>query len=416
MPKSVSEESPKNTAKKPSKSSKASSTAGFSDNVHLLEVDGKQVYLIGTAHLSSKSAEEVAEVIQKVAPDAVCVELCESRHQALTRPDSWREMDIIQIIRKKQATALLAHMILASFQRRMGEKLGIKPGAEMVSAIEAADKVGAELVLADRSIQVTLLRTWRNLRLWDKAKLMGQLMFTMVVTPELDEKEVEQLKNKDVLSQVMEAFSSAFPRAKVTLIDERDVYLSQKIRSAPGKIVVAVVGAGHVQGMLGMFKSGAPAVDLEPLLVIPPGSRLVRVVQWLIPLLVIGLIGYGFFSADASVSWEMVKIWILANGILAALGSALALAHPLTVVTAFVAAPLTSLHPLVAAGWVAGLCEAWINKPRVRDFESLPSDIGSIKGFWKNGITRILLVVALANLGSSIGTFVGIPLMTTLLD
>lgn len=387
---------------------------GFSENVHPLEIDGKQVFLIGTAHLSSKSAEEVAEVIHKVGPDSVCVELCESRHQSLLRPDSWREMDIIQVIRKKQATALLAHMILASFQRRMGDRLGIKPGAEMLSAIQAAERAGAELVLADRSIQVTLLRTWRNLGWWDKFKLVGQLMFTMVATPELDEKEVEALKRQDVLSQVMDAFSSAFPRAKVTLIDERDAYLSEKIRTSPGKKIVAVVGAGHVQGMLGRLTGGEP-VDLEPLMKIPPGNRAVYWLQWLIPVLVLGLIAYGFFSIDASVSWEMVKIWVLANGILAAIGTAMALAHPITIATAFVAAPLTSLNPMVAAGWVAGLCEAWVNKPKVRDFEALPGDIGSVRGFWKNGITRILLVVVLANLGSSIGTFVGIPLMTSLL-
>ena len=134
-----------------------------------------------------------------------------------------------------------------------------------------------------------------------------------------------------------------------------------------------------------------------------------------IPLLVLGLIGYGFYFADASVSWEMVKIWVAANGILAAVGAALAFAHPLTIATAFVAAPLTSLNPLIAAGWVAGLCEAWVNKPKVRDFENLPGDIASVRGFWKNGITRILLVVVLANVGSSIGTFIGIPLMSSLL-
>jgi pheromone shutdown protein TraB len=131
--------------------------------------------------------------------------------------------------------------------------------------------------------------------------------------------------------------------------------------------------------------------------------------------IVIGLIGYGFFQADAQVSWQMIKIWVLANGILAAAGAALALAHPLTIASAFLAAPLTSLNPLVAAGWVAGFCEAVVHKPKVRDFENLPADITTLRGFWRNGITRILLVVALANLGSSVGTFVGIPLMSSLL-
>ena len=405
-------------ADSPSKSKspgKSASESGFSQNVHTLEIEGKRVVLVGTAHLSTQSADEVEEVIGQVGPDAVCVELCEARHQSLMRPESWREMDILQVIRKKQATALLAHMILASFQRRLGDRLGIKPGAEMVRAIEVAGRTGAQLVLADRNIQVTLLRTWRRLGWLDKFKLLSQLLFTLVVTPELDEKEIEELKNRDVLSQVMEAFSKAFPRAKETLIDERDVYLSEKIRSAPGESVVAVVGAGHVKGILERLTGGSGPVDLDPLLVIPPRSRVIFWLQWVIPLLVVGLIGYGFYSADAAVSWEMVKIWVAANGILAAVGTALAFAHPLTIATAFVAAPVTSLNPLIAAGWVAGLCEAWVNKPKVRDFENLPGDIASVRGFWKNGITRILLVVVLANVGSSIGTFIGIPLMSSLL-
>ena len=403
------------SARGKSRESTPSAAGEFSENVHVIELPGKRVVLVGTAHISAKSAEEVEQVIGKVRPEAVCVELCESRHQSLTKPESWREMDILQVIRKKQATTLLAHLILASFQRRLGDQLGIKPGAEMLSAIKAADATGAELVLADRNIQVTLLRTWRNLRWLDKFKVLGQLLFTLVLSPQLEEQEIENLKDRDMLSQVMEAFSASFPRAKVSLIDERDAFLAENIRKAPGRSVVAVVGAGHVEGILGRLAPDAEPVDLAPLSLVPPGSRVFFWLQWLIPLLVLGLIVYGFFGVGAGVSWQMVKIWVLANGILAAAGSALALAHPITIATAFVAAPLTSLNPMIAAGWVAGLCEAWLNKPKVRDFEALPGDIASLKGFWKNRITRILLVVALANLGSAIGTFVGIPLMSSLL-
>ena len=168
-------------------------------------------------------------------------------------------------------------------------------------------------------------------------------------------------------------------------------------------------------GILAHLGTPQGETDLEPLNTLPPKGYLMRVIQWGIPLAVLGLIAYGFFTADASVSLEMIKVWVLANGILAALGAALALAHPLTILTAFLAAPLTSLNPMIAAGWVAGLCEAVLRRPRVRDFESLPGDIVTLRGFWRNGVTHILLVVALANLGSSIGTFIGLPLMTRLL-
>ena len=405
------------TGKNPNRDTSDSATAnGMPDHLKVLEVNGKKVHLLGTAHVSAKSAEEAKDLIHEIKPDSVCVELCESRYQSITKADAWPDMDLFQIVRKKQATTLLAHLILAAFQRRMGEHLGIKPGAEMVTAIEAANATGAELVLADRNIQATLLRTWRALGFFTKFRLLGQLILTLVMPTEMEEEEIEALKKQDMLTQVMEAFSQSFPKAKVTLIDERDLFLSEKIRTAPGKTVVAIVGAGHMKGILKLLETERKeAVDLEPLLVIPRGSYWGKAIQWGIPALVIGLIGYGFFAMDASVSWEMIKIWVLANGVLAAIGATLAFAHPITIVTAFVAAPITSLNPMVAAGWVAGLCEVIVHKPKVRDFETLPTDITSMKGFWRNRITRVLLVVALANLGSSLGTFIGLPLMSSLL-
>jgi len=386
------------------------------DSVDVLDLDGRTIYLVGTAHVSARSVEDVREVIESVQPDTVCVELDEARHKALVEGEAWRELDVVQVVRRKQATLLLSHLVLAAFQRRLGEKLGVRPGAEMLQAVQSAEAAGAGLVLADRDIRVTLRRTWSGLTLWDKLRLGGQLMTMLVFSPEFGEEEIEQLKEKDMLSQVMETFATAFPRAKETLISERDLYLAEKVRAAPGDKVVAVVGAGHVPGMLEhLARAGDGPVDLAPLMVVPPPGWVGRVIKWGIPALVLGLIAYGFLAADASVSLEMIKVWVLANGILAALGALLALAHPLTIVVAFIAAPLTSLNPMVAAGWVAGLCEAALRRPRVRDFEALPSDIVSFKGFWRNGITRILLVVALANLGSTVGTFIGLPLMTRLL-
>ncbi len=389
--------------------------AQFSPNVVLEQVDGRSIYLIGTAHLSRQSAQEAEDVIRRVRPHSVCVELCESRHAALSRPEAWREMDLFQVVRKKQATTVLAHLILSAFQRRMGEHLGVRPGLEMIRAMETAEAVGAELVLADRNIQVTLIRTWRNLRWWDKLRVTFGLMFTLVAAPRFSEAEIEALKEEDMLGKVMGTFATEFPRAKETLIDERDRFLAHKIRTAPGQTVVAVLGAGHLQGVRALLAAAEEDFDEAALLSLPRLGPVRRLLPWAVPALVLGLIGYGFFAADAEVSWEMAKIWVLANGVLAAVGAALALAHPLTVAAAFVAAPFTSLNPMVAAGWVAGLCELALRRPRVRDFENLPNDLLSLRGFWRNGITRVLLVVALANLGSTVGTLIGLPLMGALL-
>ncbi|HKI98641.1 MAG TPA: TraB/GumN family protein [bacterium] len=393
----------------------AAGPAEPSDTEHVVQLPGRTIHLVGTAHISARSVDEVREVIKRVRPDSVCVELDAARHKALADREAWREMDVVQVVRRKQASMLLAHLILASFQRRLGEQLGIRPGAEMLQAVESAREVGAELVLADREIQITLRRTWGALRWWDKLRLLGQLMMMVVASPGISQEEIEALKEKDMLSQVMDTFARTFPRVHAPLIGERDVYLAEKIRTAPGASVVAVVGAGHVPGILARLQGNGPPADLAPLLTVPPRGRVVWALQWLIPLLVFGLIGYGFYAVNASVSLQMIKVWVLANGILSALGALLALAHPVTIAVAFVAAPITSLNPMIAAGWVAGLCEAALRRPKVRDFEALPHDIVTFRGFWRNGITRILLVVALANLGSSIGTFVGLPLMTRLL-
>ena len=400
------------------------------NNVHRLTLYGVPVHLVGTAHISQKSAEEVEQLIAQERPSHVAVELCEARAQSIKNPDDWRKMDLFQVIRTNRATLLLFNIILSSFQRKLGEQVGIKPGTEMVRAMDAAETTGSKVVLADRNIQTTLRRTWRRLGLWDKAKMLIEGIGALVWSPEMDAEEVEALKGKNMLAEVMDQFAKAFPRVKEVLIDERDVYLAEHIRQsaeeaskaspqnskadAPQPAVVAVVGAGHVPGILKTLESEAPN-DLTPLDAIPRASIWGKVIQWGIPLLVLGLITYGFTTSGADVSWEMVKIWVLANGVLSALGALLALAHPLTILTAFVAAPITSLNPMVAAGWVAGMAEIFLRKPKVADFEELAAGLKTFGQFWRNGVIRVLLVVALANVGSSIGTFVGIPFMSALL-
>jgi pheromone shutdown-related protein TraB len=378
------------------------------EDIHRLTFEGKEVILIGTAHVSRESAELVSKVIEEETPDTVCVELCQSRYQAITQKNKWKDTDLVKVIKEKKTFLLLSNLLLASFQKRIGKKLGIKPGEEMLRAVKAAGEVGASLVPADRDIRTTLSRAWRLMGFWKKIKLLTQLVLSMGETDSLTEKDIEEMKKKDVLESLLAEMGAVLPELRRILIDERDRYLAYKIRTAPGEKVVAVVGAGHVPGIK---KCWNDPVDIGPLEQIPPKGKLVAFLKWGIPSVVAGLIVLGFFFAGASVGVNMLKWWVLANSVLSGIGAIIALAHPLTVLTAVVAAPLTSLNPMIAAGWVAGLVEVLLGKPKVKDFERLPEDISSVRGFWRNKITRILLVVVFTNLGSSLGTFVAIPMM-----
>ncbi|MCF8144219.1 MAG: TraB/GumN family protein [Deltaproteobacteria bacterium] len=379
-----------------------------SDNRHSLTVDDKEIILLGTAHISEESAELVAAVIEEERPDTVCMELCESRYQALTQENRWKETDLIKVIREKKAFLLLSNLMLASFQKKIGKKLGIKPGAEMLRAIQAAESAGAEIFLADRDIRITLSRAWRLMGFWTKMKLLFQLITSMGDVERIEKEDIEKMKEKDVLEALLAEIGDLLPELRRVLIDERDLYLTAKLRTAPGKRIVAVVGAGHVPGIR---KRWSDPVDIAALEVLPPKGKLMGFLKWGIPTFVIGLIIVGFFLAGAEAGSHMIKWWVLANGIFAGIGAAAALAHPLTILTAIAASPVTSLNPMIAAGWVAGLVEVFLRKPKVKDFERLPEDIGSLKGFWKNKITRVLLIVVLTNMGSSLGAFVALPLM-----
>lgn len=370
-----------------------------------LRVDDRDVYVVGTAHISRASVEDVRATIEAVQPDTVCVELCEARYQAFKRPDQWKNMNIFKVVREGKAVFLLSQLVMTSFYKRLGDQLGVRPGAEMLEGIRLAEETDAELVLADRDVQTTLKRTWANLNLWNKIKMVSTLVGNVFVTPNVDDKAVDDLKQQGELEGILEAFSKAFPSVKKTLIDERDVYLSQKIRQASGGKVVAVVGAGHVPGITREILKESRLESLEE---VPSPSLAPKVIRWLVPGVVVAIILYGFYVGGARHSLESISIWVLVNGILAAIGAALALGHPLTVLAAFLAAPLTSLNPTVAAGWVSGLVQAWIKKPTVADLEHLPEALASFpKGLWRNPVCRILLVVAFSNLGSTLGTFIG---------
>jgi len=373
------------------------------ESVERITLAEKEIYVVGTAHVSAESVEDVKTTVEAVGPDSICVELCAARHKALVQKDNWKKMDIFKVIKEKRALFLLAQLILNSFYTRLGKQLKVQPGAEMIEGMRQADRIGAELVLADRDIEITLKRVWGYLNLWNKLVMVSQLMASFFVGGSIDSELVEEMKSKDQLENIMEAFTDSFPEVKKRLIDERDIYLSQKIRTAPGKKIVAIVGAGHVKGIKEHIKNVIP---LGPVMEIPPKSVIPQIIKWAIPLLIVVLLAVGFLKGGAQHSAQSIYIWILVNGILSALGAAIAFGHPLTVLSAFIGAPITSLNPMVAAGWVAGLVQAWIKKPTVHDLEDLPNAISSLKGFWLNPVSRILLVVVLANLGSTFGTII----------
>jgi len=373
-----------------------------------LTCEDKDIVLNGTAHMSRESTDLVGRIIEEEKPDTVCIELCQARYESMTQKKRWQDTDLIKVIRTKKAFLLLSNLMLAYFQRKIGQQLGVRPGEEIMRAVEVAERLGARLCLVDRDIRITLSRTWRLMGFWTKIKLLAHLVVSAGKGETITDEEIEQLKQKDVLETLLTEMGKSLPEIKRTLIDERDQYLTHKIRTAPGKRIVAVVGAGHVPGIQNHW---ARPVDTDALTQIPPASPLFQGLKWAIPLVIIGIIVLGFFTAGKTTGTHLIKWWVLANAVPAGLGAAMALGHPLTVLSAVVSAPLTSLNPMIAAGWVSGLVEALIGKPKVKDFEKLPQDILSFTGFWKNKITRILLVVVFTNLGSSLGTFVAIPLM-----
>jgi len=365
--------------------------------------DGREILLLGTAHVSKRSVADVARAVEELQPDTIAVELCEARYRNLTDREAWRRLDVFKVLREGKAPLLLSSLVMTSFQRRIAKELGVTPGAEMLEAIERAKEKDLPIELIDRDIQVTLRRTWSRLGWWAKLKLMAQLVGSLFVGQEIDEEMIEKLKEEEELAGLLEAMAAALPQVKSTLIDERDRYMAQRLRQTGGRRVLAVVGAGHLAGIAANLDAASDLAELER---VPPRSWAPRLVAWLIPLAIVALLVVGFLRGGLEESMTSVALWVLVNGTLAALGALAAFGHPLTIAAAFVAAPITSLNPLIAAGWVAGLVQAWIHRPTVSDLEDLPEDITTLKGFWGNSVSRILLVVVLANLGSMLGTFV----------
>lgn len=384
----------------------------MNENIVKLNYKDKEIYLVKTAHVSKNSINDVKEYIGEVKPDAICIELDEDRYKKISDPDKWSDTDIVKIIKEKKVGFLLVNLILASFQRRMAINMDSNSGGEMLEGIKQAKVLNVPLVLADRPIKTTFSRIWNSLGLYEKSKLIVSIIGSIFDDEEISEEDLQALKEADALEAALNEVGKEFPNVKKILVDERDAYLSSKIKNADGKKIVAIIGAAHAGGI---ERNLDKDIDINELNVVKKKKGIGTVIKWLIPIAIISIIIYTLWSnRDAGLS--QIKSWILWNGTLSAIGTLLAFGHPLSILTAFVMAPITSLNPLLAAGWFAGLVEAMIRKPKVKDFENLGEDTNTLKGFWKNRVTRILLIVVFANVFSSIGTFIsGLDIFTTFL-
>lgn len=380
-----------------------------------VRVGESRITLLGTAHISRSSAEKVRELLDTGDYDAVAVELCPSRHQAIIDPDALSRMDLFEVIKSGKAAMVAASLALGAFQQRAAEQLGIQPGAEMRQAITSAQEKNLPVLLIDREMGITLKRIYRNVPWWRRMNLIAGLMASVVSRHQVSEEEIERLKEGDVLESTFAQFAEDEKDLFQPLIEERDQYmvarLQQEVASQPRENILAVIGAGHLNGMLQHFQRDGEVVPqnidstIQRLDTLPPGNRWVKYIPWLIVALI--LLGFAIgFSRSSGLGWQLVMDWVLINGGLAALGALLAAAHPLTVIGAFVAAPLTSLNPTIGAGMVTAAIEVYLRRPKVGDFSLLRADSTTVKGWWRNRVTRTLLVFIFSTIGSAVGTYV----------
>lgn len=378
----------------------------YPEDVTVLSLADKTILLVGTAHISQQSADLVEDIITREQPDTVCIELDEKRYASLAQRKRWENLDLKEVIRKKQLSTLLVNLVLASYQKKLGGQLGIMPGTELLTASKTAKNAGIPVELCDRDIRVTLRRAWHSTSLFKKGYLLASLFASLFDKTEIDEEKLSELRKNDVLSELMNELGETLPDTKRVLIDERDIYMAEKIKAAPGKRIVAIVGAGHKEGMCSVIGQDN-RYQMEEINTIPPVSKMWKIIGWSIPAIIILSIVFIGYKQGAGEAGANALYWILANGIPSAIGALFAWAHPATIFSAFAAAPITSLTPVIGAGYVCAFVQVMKRPPVVREFESVGKDIGTLKGWWQNKLLRVFLVFLLTGFGSSIGTWVG---------
>jgi pheromone shutdown-related protein TraB len=378
----------------------------YPSDVQVIYLGTKEIILIGTAHISKDSVDLVRRVIKNETPDCVCVELDDKRYKTLSRKKRWESLDLKKIIQKKQLSTLLFNLILASYQKKLGNQLGVLPGAELLVAVRTAEENRISIALCDRDVRVTLRRAWHATSFFKKSYLMASLFAGLFDRTEITEEKLNELKKTDLLSELMMELGKALPELKRVLIDERDTFLSERIKKAEGKRIVAVVGAGHIVGIKKALPEDRNA-QMEEINTIPPVSSIWKVLGWSVPAIIFASLGVIALQKGYEIAGENIIYWILANGIPSSIGAMVALAHPFTIVSAFAAAPVTSLTPVIGAGYVTALVQVLVRPPVVREFETVLEDMSTLTGWWKNKLLKVFLAFLLPGLGSMIGSWIG---------
>lgn len=388
------------------------SVSEISQNVHkFVYPDGKELYVVGTAHVSKQSVELVEQTINEINPDVIAIELDDKRFEAITNPNKYDNLDIIKIIKEKQIFFFIGQFMLSVFQRKISKKTNSKPGEEFIKAADMAKEKNVKLALVDRNVGITLKRAWNLNSFWGKSKILASLLFSSSKGSKIETEEIEKLKTTDALTSMIKELGEEMPLVKKAIIDERDLYLSGMIQQNLGQKTVAIVGAGHVPGIIKHLEEEITQATLDEISIVPKPSFLGKVMPWFIPTLIMGLFIGGLFLGDFKQSKDGIIFWALITASLSGLGAAISLGHPLTILAAFFAAPFTTLNPALGSGMVAGLVQAIVTPPRVKDFNTVQDDSLKLTGWWRNRLTRLLLVVLLSSIGAAVGMFISIPVL-----
>lgn len=387
----------------------------ISDTVqHLVCANGKEITLVGTAHVSQDSVDEVARIIDEVSPDRICVELDAGRYKSKTEPQGWEDLDLKSVMKENKGFLLLANMALSSYQKKLGKQMGVSPGDEIMGAATLASERGIPLSFCDREIQVTFKRAWRLSNGWNKIKLISSLLTAVFSSEEVSNEEIERLKETNVLQSMLDEMAEELPTVKRVLIDERDEYLASKIYTAEGSRLVAVVGAGHAPGLVAhmqRLEAGSVSSQVDHITKVPPPSKVGSVLSWAVVVAILGIIAAGFVRSGWDEGLSMFLYWFAINSSLTGLAALLSLAHPVTIIVSMAAAPITALSPTLGVGMVAGILEASMRKPRVKDFEHVTEDISRFKGWFSNRIIHALMIFFTTSIFASIGTFIAFPVL-----
>lgn len=378
-------------------------------------LNGREIILVGTAHISLASAELAKKTIETEKPDCVGIELDEQRFHQLQQQTKWQQTNVGQIVKEGKTNLLLLNIFLSNLQRKLGESVSVKPGYEMMVAAQTAAAQHLPIALLDRNIDITMKRAFSLTPLKEKLKIIFYLIGGTFsgdqekLTPE----KIEELKQTDMVTALIQELGKKAPVIKKVLVDERDLFIASQILQNPAKKMVCILGAGHLQGIQQLLQS-QQSIDTKPLLQLPPKGWIAKAAIWIVPILFSIVMLWAFWSKGVDTVLHFAIYWILITGTASAIGAAIAKAHPVSIITAFAISPLSTIHPLLASGWVAAAMETKYKHPQVQDFEKL-NRLNSYSDYEKNRVTHILMVAAYTNLGSTIGVVIALPYLASLI-